>query len=141
MTRWFRLFRIVQGFAPLLVLCSSVRTASAQADLMELHGYIEPCTIGSYQEANTECELCPVKLPNPESCAQNFGERGYTKACRTRGAHDTWEEIWCVPTDANGKRLEKRKSTAFPTAPTVSVGLAALLGIAYAWWRHRQSKA
>lgn len=142
MQRRFRRLRLVVGCASVLAiaLTSSAR-AHAQADLAELHGFIEPCTIANYQEMFTECEACPVSHESPKACEQSLGQRGYTKKCRTRGDAHAWEEVWCV---AKGSPESEPGPERAPRPVNVpALLLAAALFAAFLWmwraWSHQRS--
>jgi len=62
--------------------------------MMELHGYVEPCTVGNAQDMYTECELC-ASGGDPRRCEAQYGAQGYKKNCRTRGDGHVWDEVWC----------------------------------------------
>jgi hypothetical protein len=135
--RKVRRFRLVASCASLLALLFTVSSRTfAQADLTELHGYIEPCTIANYQEMFTECEACPASQADPQSCTRGLGGRGYTKKCRTRGSGHAWEEVWCV-SKASVEAEAKRSANPSPRPLNVPALLiaAALFG-AFLWmWR------
>jgi hypothetical protein len=76
----------------------SAFSAQAAPSDMELHGYVEPCTVGNQQEMFTECELCSASHGAAQACEDKFGRQGYQKKCRTRGDAAGWAEVWCIST-------------------------------------------
>jgi hypothetical protein len=78
-------------------MLSALSAGAAPSD-MELHGYVEPCTIGNQQEMFTECELCSASHDAAQACEDKFGRKGYQKKCRTRGDAAGWAEVWCIST-------------------------------------------
>ena len=110
--------------------------AHAQADLTELHGFIEPCTVANYQEMFTECEACPVAPADPKACEKRLGRAGYTKKCRTRGDGHAWEEVWCIAKGAAKPESEPRPSSEPRPFNLPALLLAAALFAAFVWmWR------
>ena len=73
--------------------------ARAGPEMMELHGYVEPCTVGNAQDMYTDCELC-ASGADPKRCDAQYGAQGYKKNCRTRGDGHIWDEVWCHPRPA-----------------------------------------
>jgi hypothetical protein len=114
-----------------------------QADMVELHGYIEPCTIANYQEMYTECETCAVSKSAPKACEESVGRRGYQKRCRTRGDAKGWEEVWCI---AKGS-ASQAPAPPTPAAPRPlnlpALLLSAALFAAFLWmwraWSHERA--
>lgn len=86
-----------------LLACGWAVPAGAQD--LEMHGYIEPCSVDNVREMYWECELCRPSPEDPQSCATRLGKRGYEKKCRTRdvphsrpGDSAGRGEVWCVDT-------------------------------------------
>ena len=144
--RSLRRFRLVTSSASLLALAGTVSALGlAQADLTELHGYIEPCTIANYQEMFTECEACPVSPADPKSCTRSLGSRGYAKKCRTRGTGHDWEEVWCISKGSGEAEAKLPANASAPRALNLpALLLAAALFGAFLWmwraWSHERAQ-
>jgi hypothetical protein len=134
-------FRIVRAYVATLAAGVAVffgilaPSSRAAADPMELHGYVEPCTVGNEQEMYTSCEICSVPSGSPQLCNDQLGRRGYQKMCRTRGEATGWSEVWCIST---------RPVAETPHTPKIPIAVAVLLAgaslfAARRWWRRRRA--
>ncbi len=104
-----------------LVLSASI----ASADLPPPPGYVEKCTVAKQQKESTSCVLCgDAYFREPDACANRYLEKGYTKACQTRGA-STWEEVWCISnTDKNANGDQGSPVDNTPESPPANGGEA-----------------
>lgn len=59
-----------------------------------LHGYVEPCQMQYVLDNLKVCQECSSARGNPERCAEELKQAGYTRKCRTSG-HAASSEIWC----------------------------------------------
>jgi hypothetical protein len=139
-------FRLIVGSGSLLAFAGAGSSrALAQADLSELHGYVEPCTIANYQEMFTECEACPASQADPQSCMHSLGRRGYAKKCRTRGNGRAWEEVWCVSkgtTEAEAKRGDMASALRPLNLPALLLAAALFGAFLWMWraWSHERPR-
>jgi hypothetical protein len=115
--------------AGLAVAAAGIALAAAPAwagpEMMELHGYVEPCTVGNAQDMYTDCELCPSG-GDPKRCDGQYGAQGYKKNCRTRGEGHAWDEVWCHPRPALAAQAAEPPSRL----PVVVAGVAVLGALA-----------
>lgn len=129
MVRWLRCLQFVPMLAVGLALWEPTSQAAPAAPAapapgdMDLHGFVEPCTVGNQQEMYTECELCPATPADPQVCDKRLGRIGYEKKCRTRGEAAAWDEVWCID-----KRLAEQTAHRSKTRMLVA-GAALLLGV------------
>lgn len=79
-------------FAALAVAAVS---GPAFADLAPPPGYVEKCTVENHQKDNKTCTSCAADFKSRDRCESELGPKGYTRACRTRGA-SLWSEVWCL---------------------------------------------
>jgi len=116
----------VGALALVAALCAGAGTvARAGTDMMELHGYVEPCTVGNAQDMYTDCELC-ASGGDPKRCDGQYGAQGNKKNCRTRGDGHVWDEVWCHPRPALAAAAAETRSRL----PWLVGGLAALGALA-----------
>ena len=105
---------------------------------MELHGYVEPCTVSNAQDMYMECEQCPVPGHDSKAC-DRLGQLGYKKNCRTRGDRAGWDEVWCI---ARGTQVAAPTGHT-PTAALLAAGAALVVVVslsARAWSRRRRNR-
>jgi hypothetical protein len=67
----------------------------ALADLAPPPGYVEKCTVENHQKDGRTCTSCAADFKRRDRCELELGVKGYTRACRTRGA-SVWSEVWCL---------------------------------------------
>lgn len=99
-------------FAALAVTTSS---APASADIAPPPGYVEKCTVENHQKDGTTCTSCAADFKRRDRCESELGPKGYTRACRTRGA-SVWSEVWCL--EAKPERAPATPEPAPAPAPT-----------------------
>jgi hypothetical protein len=126
-------FGAIFGAIFLVILAPASRAAG---DPMELHGYVEPCTVGNEQEMYTQCELCAVPGSSPQLCNDQLGRRGYQKMCRTRGEAAGWSEVWCISTRPVAETPHTPKALI---AVAVALLAGASLVTARSWRRRRRA--
>ena len=80
--------------AALAALALTALASPALADIPPPPGYVEQCTVDKQREAGEECVSCSTYHGEPDKCEKAYGEAGYTRRCRTRGA-SVWSEVWC----------------------------------------------
>lgn len=90
-------------------------TAFALADIPPPPGYEETCTV-ELACPSAQGVTCGASFDDRDACERDWGEKGYRKACQTRGA-STWTEIWCS-TAAPAGRVTAEPAT--PTAPSAT---------------------
>jgi hypothetical protein len=121
------------------IAAAAAPAARAGTDMMELHGFVEPCTVAFVQDMYNECEACPVSPHDPGHCSAEMGRRGFKKNCRTRGDLTGWEEVWCHA------RSGLAETTPQPSRVPMLVGGAVLLGALVVtgglWSRRRRARA
>lgn len=83
---------LLATFAALAVTALST---PALADLAPPPGYVEKCTVENHQKDGKTCTSCAADFKNRDRCESELGPKGYTRACRTRGA-SVWSEVWCL---------------------------------------------
>lgn len=83
---------LLATFAALAVTAVST---PALADLAPPPGYVEKCTVENHQKDGKTCTSCAADFKNRDRCESELGPKGYTRACRTRGA-SVWSEVWCL---------------------------------------------
>ena len=67
--------------------------AFALADIPPPPGYEETCTV-ELVCASEQGVTCAASFNDRDACERDWGDKGYSKACKTRGA-STWTEVWC----------------------------------------------
>ena len=67
--------------------------ALALADIPPPPGYTETCTV-ELSCPSAQGVTCGASFNDRDVCEQDWGSKGYSKACQTRGA-STWTEVWC----------------------------------------------
>jgi len=125
------------GFAIFFVILAPASRAAA--DPMEMHGYVEPCTVGNEQEMYTQCELCSVPSSSPQLCDDQLGRRGYQKMCRTRGEAAGWDEVWCISTRPAPETPHTQTSKVLIAVAVLLLAGASLLA-GRRWVRRRRTK-
>ena len=123
-----RLTAAVLGVAALAAL------AAAQEPPL-IHGFVEPCTVGFVQDANSDCEACSSVDGSWPPCATRLGSRGYTLRCRT-SQHSAPAEVWCLP-------RPPAPSNAPPSPAVLTLAAIAVLGgfAGFLKWRARPRKS
>lgn len=77
-----------------VVLAATSLSAPAFADIAPPPGYVEKCTVENHQKDGKTCTSCSADFKSRDRCESELGPKGYTRACRTRGA-SVWTEVWC----------------------------------------------
>ena len=133
---WARVSRLVAA----LVLCLWSTRASAQ--LGEVHGYVEPCTVENAEDWSSECTLCPASPTNTQGCAYRFTQLGYKKNCRTRGDATSWGEVWCIDKQLARKNADRLNAEARLRTRLWLGSVPLLLGafLALRWFRARRQE-
>lgn len=108
-------------FAALAVTAVST---PALADLAPPPGYVEKCTVENHQNDGKTCTSCAADFKSRDRCESELGTKGYTRACRTRGA-SVWSEVWCLeakpaPTPTPGPAEPAPTPTPAEPAPAPS---------------------
>ncbi|MFT6144497.1 MAG: hypothetical protein ACJAZO_003674 [Myxococcota bacterium] len=67
--------------------------ALALADIPPPNGYQETCTVDLVCPS-AQGVACSASFNDRDTCERDWGTKGYSKACQTRGA-STWSEVWC----------------------------------------------
>lgn len=108
----------------MLLLCVLLwfPTAQALADVAPPPDYVETCTVDKQQKDGLTCKECSTGRETSDKCKNEWGAKGYTKACKALGA-TVWKEIWCK-SDGSSKEPAGDKDAAKPDNTSKDSGSA-----------------
>jgi hypothetical protein len=91
--------------------------AFALADIPPPADYVETCTV-ELACPSAQGVACSASFDDRDACLRDWGDKGYSKACSTRGA-SVWTEVWCSTAAPPGPASDEPPTPSEPASPDV----------------------